>query len=52
MVPTGKLGKMGVHFPVREKSENFEHSGKVRNLTKNTGKVMAFSKNTGKVRHF
>ena len=32
MVPTrtGKPGKMGRHFPVREKSGNFEQSGKVR----------------------
>ena len=27
---TGKPGKMGRHFPVREKSGNFEHTGKVR----------------------
>ena len=26
----GKLGKMGRHFPVREKSGNFEQTGKVR----------------------
>ena len=32
MVPTwtGKPGKMGKHFPVREKSWNFEQTGKVR----------------------
>ena len=32
MVPTwtGKPGKMRVHFPVRQKSGNFEHTGKVR----------------------
>ena len=35
MVPTGtgktgKAGKMGRHFPVREKSGNFEQTGKVR----------------------
>ena len=27
---TGKPGKMGMHFPVREKSGNFEQTGKVR----------------------
>ena len=27
---TGKPGKMGRHFPVREKSGNFEQTGKVR----------------------
>ena len=27
---TGKLGKMRRHFPVREKSGNFEQIGKVR----------------------
>ena len=27
---TGKPGKMGRHFPVREKSRNFEQTGKVR----------------------
>ena len=32
---TGKPGKMGRHFPVREKSGNFEQTGKVReNQTK------------------
>ena len=35
MVPTrtgkpGEPGKMGRHFPVREKSGNFEQTGKVR----------------------
>ena len=34
-VPT-RTGKMGRHFPVREKSGNFEQTGKVReNHTKN-----------------
>ena len=28
--PTGEPGKMGRHFPVREKSGNFEQTGKVR----------------------
>ena len=27
---TGKPGKMGRHFPVRERSGNFEQTGKVR----------------------
>ena len=27
---TGKPGKIGRHFPVREKSGNFEQTGKVR----------------------
>ena len=32
---TGKPGKMGRHFPVREKSRNFDQTGKVReNQTK------------------
>ena len=39
---TGKPGKMGRHFPVREKSGNFEQTGKVREksgkITQNTGK--------------
>ena len=29
MVPTS-TGKFGIHFPVRKKSGNFEHTGKVR----------------------
>ena len=48
MVPTGtgnqgKPGKMGRHFPVREKTGNFVKTGKVRgkswNFTQNTGKI-------------
>ena len=48
MVPTGtgnqgKPGKMGRHFPVREKSGNFVKTRKIRKITleneKNTGKV-------------
>ena len=39
----GKPGKMGRHFPVREKSGNFEQTGKVREksgkTTQNTGKL-------------
>ena len=38
---TGKPAKMGRHFPVREKSGNFEQTGKVRenhtNYWKNQG---------------
>ena len=32
MVPTstGKPGKVGMYFPIREKSGNLEHTGKVR----------------------
>ena len=40
---TGKPGKMGRHFPVKEKSGNFEQTGKVREksgkITQNTGKT-------------
>ena len=40
---TGKPGKMGRHFPVREKSGNFEQTGKVREksgkITQNTGNL-------------
>ena len=51
MVPTGtgnqgKPGKMGSHFPVREKSGNFVKTGKVReksgNFAQNTGKTGKF----------
>ena len=47
-VPTraGKPGKMGRHFPVREKSGNFDQTGKVR---EKPGKIM---QNTGKLREF
>ena len=45
----GKPGKMGRHFPVREKSGNFEQTGKVREksgkITQNTGKVREFEIN-------
>ena len=44
----GKPGKMGRHFPVREKSGNFEQTGKVREksgkITQNTGKLREFDK--------
>ena len=36
---TGKPGKMGRHFPVREKSGNFEQTGKVRENHTNSGKL-------------
>ena len=46
---TGKPGKMGRHFPVREKSGNFEQTGKVREksgkITQNTGKIREFEIN-------
>ena len=55
MVPTGtgnqgKHGKMGKHFPVREKSGNFVKTGKIR---KNyTGKLKRILEKSGKcVRH-
>ena len=37
MVPTstGKPGNMRVHYPVREKLGNFEHTGKVREFYPN-----------------
>ena len=45
----GKPGKMGRHFPVREKSGNFEQTGKVREksgkITQNTGKLREFQTN-------
>ena len=45
---TGKPGKTGRHFPVREKSGNFEQTGKVREksgkTTQNTGKLRKFQK--------
>ena len=46
---TGKPGKMGRHFPVREKSGNFEQTAKVREksgkITQNTGKIREFEIN-------
>ena len=60
MVPTGtgnqgKPGKMGRHFPVREKSWNFVKTGKVREFYskywKNQKKLYwKIEKKTGKVR--
>ena len=35
----GKFRKMGRHFPVREKSENFEQTGKVRENHTKYGKL-------------
>ena len=43
---TGKPGKMGKHFPVREKSENFVKTRKVREFY---SKYWKTEKNTGKV---
>ena len=49
----GKPGKMGRHFPVREKSGNFEQTGKVREksgkITQNTGKLREFGINIIKI---
>ena len=46
---TGKPGKIGRHFPVREKSGNFEQTGKVREKSgknpQNTGKLREFEIN-------
>ena len=43
---TGKSGKMGRHFPVREKSGNFEQTGKVReNHTRYWKNIREFQKN-------
>ena len=42
---TGKPGKMGRHFPVREKSGNFEQTGKSGKITQNTGKLREFEIN-------
>ena len=60
MVPTGtgnqgKPGKMGRHFPVREKSGNFVKTGKIREFYlkcwKNQKKLhWKIERNTGKVR--
>ena len=41
MVPT-LTGKIGVHFPVKEKSGNFEHTGKVVEFYQTSGTVMEF----------
>ena len=38
------LEKVGRHFPVREKSGNFEQTGKVRETAQNTGKLREFQK--------
>ena len=39
----GKSGKIGRHFPVREKSGNFKQTGKVRENSQNTGKFRGIS---------
>ena len=44
---TGKPGKMGRHFPVREKSGNFEQTGKVR---EKSGKITQILENSGNLR--
>ena len=46
MVPTGtgKPGKMGRHFPVREKSGNFYQTGKVREFYTKYWKISEFEK--------
>ena len=52
---TGKPGKMGRHFPVREKSGNFDQTGKVReNYTKywkteGISNIICYSSVTGKL---
>ena len=43
----GKPGKMGRHFPVREKSGNFEQTGKVR---EKSGKITQNTGNSGNLR--
>ena len=40
---TGKPGKMGRHFPVREKSGNFKQTGKVRENHTKYGKSQGIS---------
>ena len=40
---TGKPGKMGRHFPVGEKSGNFEQTGKVRENDTKYWKIQAIS---------
>ena len=40
---TGKPAKMGRHFPVREKSGNFEQTGKVRENHTKYGKSRGIS---------
>ena len=54
MVPTwtGKPGKMGKLFPVREKSGDFEQTGKVREFYTKYWKMGEFYPNTGKVGPF
>ena len=42
---TGKPGKMGRHFPVREKSGNFEQTGKVRENHTKYWKILKFEIN-------
>ena len=42
---TGKPGEMRRHFPVREKSGNFEQIGKSGEITQNNGKLPEFQTN-------
>ena len=44
MVPTwtGKPGKMGEHFPVRENTGNFDQTGKWKKCWKHQGKVREY----------
>ena len=42
---TGKPGKMGRHFPVREKSGNLVRLEKSGKITQNTGKIWEFQTN-------
>ena len=44
-IRTGKPGKMGRCFPVREKSGNFEQIGKSGKITQNNGKIREFQTN-------
>ena len=46
LTQTGKPGKMGRHFPVREKSGSFEQTGKLK------GKSRKIKQNTGKLKEF
>ena len=48
MVPTGtgKPGKMGRHFPVREKARFTQNTGKI--IKNYTGKLKKILKNSGK----
>ena len=49
--PTRKPGKMREHFSVREKTGNFEQTGKVREFCTKYWKKIS-SQNTGKIGNF